>query len=42
MEMGEIKLEDNEVLKMPWGAFGPSHMYVSQMTLDIVSACKET
>ena len=42
MEMGEIKLEDSEVLKMPRGAFGPSHMYVSQMTLDIVLACKET
>lgn len=40
--MGEIKLENNEVLKMPRGAFGPSPMYVSQMTLDIVLACKET
>ena len=42
MEMGEIKIEDSEVLKMPRGAFGPSHMYVSQMPLDIVLACKET
>lgn len=42
IEMGEIKTEDNEILKIPCGALGPSHMYISQTTSEIALVCKET